>query len=198
MSSLLSRYWLLVPLILVAIVVRNWVETPETLASEEPLAIQQLRADYYLEDFTTRRFDEAGTLEYLLSGDTLSHFPEDDRAEIRAPAMELHRPDARWDGRADAGTFVRAPDVVTLTGDVVLEREPTSPTSSGASARGSLVVRADDLSVAVATNEISTAGPVEVVAPGWRLRAVGLQSSIDEGKLELLSEVHGRYEVATP
>lgn len=188
LSRLLSRYWLLVPLILVAILVRNWVEEPETLSPEEPLAMQTLRADYYLEDFTTRRFDAAGALEYLLRGETLSHFPDDDRAEIRAPSVELHRPDALWDARADMGTLVRVPrDVVTLAGDVVVDRTPDP-----------LTVRADDLAVSLDSNEVSTDGRVELSGPGYRLDAVGLRSSIDAGKLELLSEVTGRYEVAIP
>lgn len=218
MSRLLSRYWLLVPLILGTLLVRDWVEEPAGLVPEEPLEIQRRRADYYLEDFVTRRYDEAGDLEYLIRGDALSHYPEDDRAEIERPRVELHRPEARWSGRADTGALVREPrDVVTLAGDVLLERVagPGSPeaasdatTGTTGAADGSdpppprlperLEIRADDLSVAVDSNELFTDGPVEIVAPGWRLSAVGLRSSLDAGKLDLRSEVSGRYEVVPP
>ena len=209
MSRLLVRYWLLVPLLLGTILVGNWVEEPETLAPVEPLEIQRLRADYYLEDFVTRRFDETGALEYLIRGDVLSHYPEDDRAEIVRPRVELHRDGATWHVRADGGTLVRAPrDVVTLAGDVLLERG-ASPAGAAGAGGGSppadlarlperLEIRADDLSIAIDANEVSTDGPVEIVAPGWRLRAVGLRSAIDAGKLDLRSEVSGRYEVAIP
>ena len=209
MSRLLSRYWLLVPLLLGTLLVRDWIEEPEGLAPEEPLEIQRRRADYYLEDFTTRRFDEAGALEYLIRGDALSHYPEDDRAEIERPRVELHRPGARWYGRADTGTLVREPtDTVTLAGGVRLERVATpagaSPPPAGAGddpladLPGRLEIRADDLSVVIDANELATDGPVEIVAPGWRLAAVGLRSSLEAGKLDLRSEVTGRYEVVSP
>ena len=212
MSRLLSRYWLLVPLILGALLVRDWVEEPAGLAPEEPLEMQRLRADYYLEDFVTRRFDESGALEYLLRGEVLSHYPEDDRAEVTAPRVELHEAEARWYGRADTGTLVRAPrDVVTLAGDVRLERvaraasDVAAPSVPDAPADASLPplperlrIRADDLSIAIDSDELSTDGPVELVAPGWRLSAVGLRSSLREGKLDLASEVSGTYEVLPP
>ena len=221
MSRLLARYWLLVPLLLGTLLVRDWVEGPASLAPEEPLEIQRLRADYYLEEFTTRRFDESGALEYLLSGDALSHYPEDDRAEISRPRVELHRREARWYGRADAGTLVRDPrDVVTLVGDVRLERAARAAPEGGDDADGTrgaapaareraraldpsslparIEIRADDLSVAVESNELFTDGPVEVIAPGWRLSAVGLRSDLEAGKLDLRSDVNGRYEVVSP
>ena len=213
MSRLLARYWLLVPLILGALLVRDWVEEPETLAPVEPLEIQRRRADYYLEDFVTRRFDASGALEYLVAGDTLSHYPEDDRAEIERPRLELRRDGASWRARAETGALVRAPDVVTLAGDVLLERdadaspvpgadvpanEPADGPVDGPALPDRLEIRADDLSVRIDSNEIFTDGPVEIVAPGWRLGSVGLRSAIDAGKLELRSAVTGRYEVASP
>jgi len=36
------------------------------------------------------------------------------------------------------------------------------------------------------------------VAKTWELRSIGLQSSLNEGKLTLLSTVTGRYEVEKP
>lgn len=198
MSRLLARYWLLVPLLLGTLLVRDWVEEPEGLVPEEPLEIQRLRADYYLQDFTTRRYDASGALEYLIRGDTLSHYPEDGRAEIDRPRMELHRDGASWSVRADDGTLVRDPtDTVTLSGDVRLERTAL-PDPAGLEPPPRLEVRAADLSIAIDANEVSTDGPVEVSSPGWRLSAVGLRSSLDAGKLDLRSEVSGRYEVVAP
>lgn len=202
MTRLLSRYWLLVPLLLVAILVRNWVEAPETLSLEEPLLMRDIRADYYLEDFVTRRYDKDGALAYLIRGETLSHFPDDDRAEIVAPDIELYLPDALWRVRADDGRLVQgiigSSRVVTLGGGVVLERGARDDAGVDAPASRPVTIRADNLALAIDSNEVSTAGPVEIVSPGLSLRALGLQSSIDAGKLDLLSNVTGTYEVALP
>ena len=119
---LLSRYWLLVPLILVAIVARNFVERPETFVVEETVDMRRSEADYYLEDFTTRRFDANGALEYVVAGDSLSHFPDDDVSEVVAPRVELRRPGAVWRVNAERGRLETDPDVFTLLGEVRLER----------------------------------------------------------------------------
>ena len=259
---LLSRYWLLVPLILVAIVVRNWTERAETFEIEETVDMRRSEADYYLEDFTTRRFDENGALEYLVSGRTLSHFPDDDRSEVEAPRVELRREGAIWRVSAERGRLDTDPDVFTLIGDVQLERTVGDGVRTGARAPGesaggapsvdppsadadadadelaeageatgdvagsvapsagtapgeasppgradavdavdalagrSLTIRTSDLSIGLDSDEVSTDEAFEIVADTWRLDGVGLRSSIDAGKLVLLSDVNGTYDAA--
>lgn len=193
MSRFLSGYWLLVPLLLVAILVRNYVEAPDTLVLDEPLTMQDMRADYYLEDFTTRRFDADGRLEYRLTGDTLSHYPDDGRAEIEQPRLTMRQPEAVWTMRAGSGRLTRRPDVVTLLDDVFLERASLIDEQAGP-----LRLSTSDLSVELASRDVRTSQPVRIEAPGLQLEAIGLQSSMAAGKLELLSNVTGRYDVATP
>lgn|GEM_PF-555816 len=222
MSRFLSGYWLLVPLLLFAIVVRNWVESPETLLPDEPLTMQRLQADFYLEDFTTRRFDADGQLQYLLSGRSLSHFPQGDRAEIVEPRLQLNEPSLRWSMRASGGRLSRSPDVITLLEDVVLRREPLDGLPIGEpvvvdpvadpvagtrselpderatddpSMRRTVVIRTSDLSIALDSRDVSTDQRVRVEAPGMLLEATGLRTSTSEGKLDLLSNVTARYDV---
>lgn len=211
-----SRYWLLVPLILVAIVARDWAERPQTFDTEETVDMRGTLADYYLEDFTTRRFDQAGALEYVVSGKTLSHYPDDNRSEVDAPRVELRRDGAIWNVRALSGRFDTEPDVFTLNGDVELVRTADA-TSAGASATvlsttddpsatasnpaeaialGQIVIRTADLSLGLDSNEIRTDAPFEIESEAWQLSGVGLRSSIDEGKLVMLSNVNGTYDAA--
>ena len=221
-----SRYWLLVPLILIAILARDWVERPAAFEGEETIDMRATEADYYLEGFTTRRFDRDGALEYRISGEALSHFPDDGRSEVSAPRLELRRPGVLWRARADSGRLDIDPDVFTLLGDVRLERTATAggqgvptddetslgqasgrtpgqapertPASVRALASGSMTIFAKDLSIALDDNEVSTDSAFEVVAGGWRLAGVGLRSSIEEGKLVLLSDVNGTFDAASP
>ena len=222
---LLSRYWLLVPLILVAIVARNFVERPETFVVEETVDMRRSEADYYLEDFTTRRFDANGALEYVVAGDSLSHFPDDDVSEVIAPRVELRRPGAVWRVNAERGRLETDPDVFTLLGDVRLEREvldapldaPANPGASGDDVSpngppegapggpldapvidGPLTITTRDLALGLDDDTVSTDAPFEIVANGWRLAGTGLRSTIDAGKLELLSNVNGTYDAAVP
>jgi len=211
-GRLLSRYWLLVPLILVAIVAREWVERPDTFEIEETVDMRRSEADYYLEDFRTRRFDASGALEYVVSGDSLSHFPDEDVSDVVAPRIELRRADVRWQAEAENGRFETDPDVFTLLGDVRLERVVTALPAGDTVAEssspdgqshdpvfgGPVTITTRDLALALDTDEVSTDAPFEIVAPGWRLAGTGLRSTIDAGKLELLSNVNGTYDAAVP
>lgn len=188
LMRLVSRYWLLVPLLLLAIVVRDWVETtPETVEVEETIDMRATESDYYLEQFKTRKFDESGNIEYEVTGQTLAHYPIDDRSEITKPSVVLHRDAIKWKIDSESGELNKNPAIFTLQGDVVVERE----TASGAP----IIIRTQEISILTDDNEVRTDKAIEIVSETWNLRSIGLQSSLDEGKLNLLSTVTGRYEV---
>ncbi len=191
LMRLISRYWLLVPLLLIAIVIRDWVETTPTLVEvEETIDMSETQSDYYLEQFKTRKFDTRGNIEYEVTGQTLAHYPDDDRSEITKPAVVLHREAVRWEVASTMGLLTKDPAIFTLQGDVVVKRE--SPKGEP------LTIRTEELSILTDDNEVRTDKPIEIVAKTWELRSIGLQSSLNEGKLTLLSTVTGRYEVEKP
>lgn len=188
LMRLVSRYWLLVPLLLLAIVIRDWVETtPETIEVEDTIDMQATQSDYYLEKFKSRKFDTSGNIEYEVSGQTLAHYPIDDRSEITQPSVVMHRDAVKWKIDSTVGELKKNPAIFTLQGDVVVERE----ISDGAP----IVIRTEELEILTDDNQVRTSKAIEIVAETWNLRSIGLQSSLDEGKLNLLSKVTGRYEV---
>jgi len=185
------RYWPIVPLLLLAVWAHNWVEdSPDPFVFEETINMRETQSDYYLEEFTTRKFDTTGALQYRVSGKSLIHFPEDDRSEITAPNVILLREGIRWNITSASGQMLRDPDTFTLFGNVQIERDAES--------QDRMSIRTESLSVHPDNNEVSTDQPIEVVANGWRMSSIGLQSKIDDGKLIFLSEVTGHYDVATP
>ena len=185
------KYWPIVPLIILAVWARNWAEDgADPFVVEETIDMGETQSDYYLEEFTTRKFDITGALQYRVSGKSLLHFPEDDRSEITEPNVVLLREGIRWDITSTKGQLLRKPDTFTLLGNVQIERDGGSVDS--------VSIRTESLSVRTDNNEVSTDQPIEVIANGWRMRSVGLQSKIDDGKLIFLSQVTGHYDVATP
>ncbi len=188
LMRLISRYWLIVPLLLLAIVIRDWVETtPETIEVEDTIDMSATKSDYYLEQFSTRKFDGSGNIEYEVTGQTLAHYPIDDRSEITQPSVVLHRDAVQWTIGSKIGQLLKNPSVFTLQGDVVLKRESTN--------NEVLTIRTEEISILTDENEVKTDKPIEIVAETWQLSAIGLQSSLNEGKLNLLSSVTGRFEV---
>ncbi|MGQ7842982.1 LPS export ABC transporter periplasmic protein LptC [Granulosicoccus sp. 3-233] len=190
LARLLSRYWLLLPLLIIVVVVVDHVEEPEIFVVEETIDMRETRSDYYMADFQSRKYDANGQIEYTVRGDTLAHYPHDDRSEITSPRVELHREGAQWQIESDSGLFDTDPDLFTLQGNVIVKRQ--------AETADPLTIRTSTLTVATESNEVSTEARIEISAPTWRLQANGLKSAIDQGKLTLLSDVIGRYEVPGP
>jgi len=189
LTRVLSRYWLLVPLLIIAIVARDWVEAPVVAEDEETIDMKDTRSDYYLEEFITRKFASNGSLEYELHGQSLAHYPEDDHSKIIKPIMTMHRPAASWHLVSSEGRFDTNPDVLTLQGDVTMQRLSNQDES--------ITITTRDLQVETDNNRVTTDQAITIKAANWRLDAIGLQSAIDEGKLTLVSQVTGRYDPPT-
>lgn len=188
LMRLISRYWLLVPLLLLAIVIRDWVETaPEDVEAETTIDMSATQSDYYLEEFNTKKYDINGQIEYEVTGNTLAHYPSDDRSEITNPSVIMHRDQIQWKIVSKLGELKKNPSMFTLHGDVVVKRESTDSSP--------IIMRTEAISILTDDNEVRTDKPIEIVAQTWRLRSIGLQSSLNEGKLNLLSGVTGRFEV---
>lgn len=185
---LVSRYWLLVPLLLLAIVIRDWVETaPEEVKAESTIDMSATESDYYLEDFNTKKYDLNGQIEYEVTGNTLAHYPDGDRSEITKPSVIMHRDQIQWKIDSALGELKKNPSMFTLHGDVVVKRESID--------NSPIVMRTEAISILTDDNEVRTDKPIEIIAQTWQLRSVGLRSSLNEGKLNLLSGVTGRFEV---
>ena len=189
MKRLVTRYWLLLPLLILAVVLLDRVERPDEVETEETIDMRQTQSDYYLSDFQTRRFGEDGKIEYVVAGDTLAHYPDDDRSEITAPKIELRRDGVLWLVDSNTGRYDPAPRLFTLQGKVTIERILTDDD------QGSITLHTESLRIATQENIVETNDQVQIVAPTWQLQSTGLRSGIDDGQLSLLSNVIGRYEV---
>ncbi|NND90401.1 MAG: LPS export ABC transporter periplasmic protein LptC [Granulosicoccus sp.] len=190
LSRLVSRYWFLLPLLIVVVIAVDRLEEPVFIEVEETIDMRQTRSDYYLAQFRSRKFGPGGQIEYTVEGETLAHYPHNDRSEITAPRVELLREDTHWQIQSDTGQFDPDPDLFTLSGDVIVKRVALS----GAP----VTIRTSTLSIATESNEVSTDAAIELSAPTWQLQAIGLKSAIDDGKLSLLSNVIGHYQVPEP
>ena len=187
LSRLLSRYWLLIPLMIIVVVVVDRIEAPEVFDVEETIDMRETRSDYYMADFSSRKYDNQGQVEYTVQGETLAHYPRSDRSEVTEPRVELHREGVQWQIQSNNGIFDTNPDLFTLQGDVIVKRSTANSDM--------VTIHTSSLTVATESNEVSTDAMIEISAPAWRLQATGLKSAIDQGKLTLLSDVTGRYEV---
>jgi len=188
MSRGLYRYWFIVPLILLAILAREWVEEPSEQELEDTIDMSSTRADYYLEKFTTHKLDQLGKPEYVLTGETLTHYPADDSSEIVLPQLTLHHREGIWQMDSRHGRLTTNPEIFTLEGKVTMIRQASELNEE-------LTIATSDLKIHTDTRYVETDKAIEVIADSWTLRSTGLQSRINEGILTLMSNVEGHYEV---
>jgi lipopolysaccharide export system protein LptC len=186
LTRFISRYWLLLPLLVLVVIAVDRIETPPVIETEETIDMRQTRSDYYLAEFKTQKFRTDGTIEYTIQGETLAHYPDNDRSEIIAPRIELNRPGATWDISSLKARFDTNPDLFTMQGEVVMHQRRSNADP--------ITITTDQLMIATESNQVSTDADIEIVSAHWALKATGMTSAIDEGTLSLLSSVSVRYE----
>jgi len=182
------RYWYIIPLLLLALLARDWVEEPISESLEDTIDMSATESDYYLEDFETLKLGANGEPEYIFNGASLIHYPKTDVSEIESPYLTLNRGEAIWTVQSSKGRLTTDPDVFTLEGAVTMHRSATSEFAA-------LVISTNDLRVHTADNRVETEQVIEIKSQDWTLKSKGFESRLEAGKLTLLSEVEGHYEI---
>jgi len=152
---------------------------------------QQIQAshdpDYFIEDFVVRSMNAKGQIKHRLKGIRMMHFPDDDSAELESPELELYV-DAvpTWKINAERGLIFSGGDQVKLLGEVRMKRHAE---------REQDVIYAQTRDVLVKPDEeyAETEQLVTITSGngGLTVRAVGMRAYIDQGRVELLSNVEG-------
>ncbi|MGL4409322.1 LPS export ABC transporter periplasmic protein LptC [Zoogloea sp.] len=80
--------------------------------------------DFSIDKFTLHRFDQTGKTQYILRGDRLVHFLDDETSEVTRPRLEyLNRPEPMH-LESEKATVNKEGDVVVLTDKVYARRAP--------------------------------------------------------------------------
>ena len=190
---LVTRYWLLLPLLIAVVVLLDRVEQPDIVKTEETIDMRQTQSDYYLSNFRTRKFGLDGNIEFVVEGETLAHFPDDNRSQITQPRVELRRGNILWLAKSESGRFDPLPNLFTLQGGVTIERMLQSNKKDNPDA-AFITITTQTLRIATEANLVETDDRIEISAPTWKLEATGLRTAIDQGQLSLLAEVVGRFD----
>ena len=185
----LSQILILAVLLIAAITSFIWLDQPDTVSGEDELNMAELKADYYLEEFETIRYNLQGRAEYRLFGDTLLHYPAHQASEIIGPKLTLHRPDQpSWSVTSKSGWLEESTESFRLHGDVAILRGPHGD-------QPEMLISTDEVQVDTRRRTLETASEVEIQSADWILTSTGLKSDMDKGTLSLLSNVRAHYEI---
>lgn len=143
--------------------------------------------DFFLTEFDLTSMDITGAPRYRLQAQTMTHYVDDDTADMTLPRMTLFRADAApWQASAGQGWVASQGEMVRLREDVVIER----PASAAAQR---LEIRTDEMRVWPAKEYAETERPVALRSDLGVTRAVGMHADFKHDVVELRAEVRGEY-----
>ena len=152
--------------------------------------------DYYVEKFSFIRLPNNGQANYHITGDKLSHQPQNDVFEIQQPRINSFDADkVPLNIRADKAiieqknmqiTPARADDQIHLQGNVQAER-PESASSKY------MILKSEYLLLLPNENKMKTDLAVSLITNNSEIHAIGMMADNVSQQIQLLSKVHGSF-----
>ena len=147
--------------------------------------------DLYMDNFVTISMGEDGKLNNQLGADRMLHFPDDDTTELTKPSMIFYSEGrSPWYVRSSEGWSSANQESVWLKGDVRIWRINDN-------GKIDIEVLTRDLYVMPDRRFAETDKPTTINTLTGVTHATGMRVYIDEQRIELLSNVSGRYETKT-
>jgi lipopolysaccharide export system protein LptC len=146
--------------------------------------------DAFMEDVHAKRMDSFGHLESELTTPKLIHYPENDRLTIESPQMIIYREKTPpWTINANHAETYADFKLVYLWEDVKIH-EAASKDSYETTLLTHALTLYPDRRFAETDQEIT------MIQPGSEIKATGMQVSLPEGWVKLLSKARGFYDPA--
>jgi LPS export ABC transporter protein LptC len=176
---------LLVLLLLAAAGVTTWLRTRPDITGPGTAAETIRQIDFFMENFRVRQYDAQGRLRYTFNGRELNHFPEDGRAEISSPHLELESEQGHWTVRANraianGGTDGKGGEEIRFLGNVRMEQADR------------VLIRGEVLLLQPESEYMESLEPVVITGAGGRIEAASLKADLQTG-IHTLTGVKGRY-----
>lgn len=166
----------------------NWLMQTAEQSAPARASGERHDPDFYLKDFTLITMDKTGALLNRLESPYMVHYADDGVSEVTTPRMRVFRKNAPpW--QIDAGTGVilaEGKTVLLRDGVIIRQNHPQNGQHS--------TLRTADLTVTPDREFAETASPVSFTdSAGTAVDAVGMRANFTDERLELLSQVRGKY-----
>ena len=179
----------LFPVLLLALLagLSFWLERAVELP--EPKRDGKLRhdPDTFVENFTVKRFDVDGILQYRLVSPHMLHYADDDSSLFTKPRLTYYRP-----GAPDM-VLVGGQGYASSKGETVHFWDDVVATRAATAERVEMVARMPDLTVQPDAGTAFTDSPVEVTQGQSWMKGVGMNLDNNTSTFALHSQVTGYY-----
>lgn len=176
--------------ILVAVVAgfSLWLLSSQAPKQPRLITLNKSAPDSFMVNFTTQNLDENGNPRHELKANYMAHYPVSDYSEFTLPELILYQSGKqRWTVSADKGKTTKDIKEILLEGKVNINRLNESTGESDLTIKThNLLIRPDETYVETNKEIIITSGKSSVQSRGAR-------ANLDDGKVELLSQVRGVY-----
>jgi len=145
--------------------------------------------DYFFGDFVATAKDVHGKTTYRLEAKQLEHFPYNYSMTLQKPYIELFRDKEQpWQTWSEQGVFYEKRQLITLSGKVRIHRAADAVNQS-------ITMLTDTITLDMERNIAQTTAEVQISSGEDNLNATGMLVDLDTGRVELHSQVQGKYEV---
>ncbi|MDX1655740.1 MAG: LPS export ABC transporter periplasmic protein LptC [Candidatus Competibacteraceae bacterium] len=168
----------------ILLAVESSLSQPGTPAPDAP--------NLYMSRVEAVRMNDRGLREYTLTAAELMQLPGSGGTHLKQPVLELFRNglDRLWRVQAERGWVSQDQNLIRLEDNVVLNRTAAGQTP--------LTITTSLLVAVPQQSYVQTDAPARLVTPTGVADSVGVRVHLDEQRLELLSQVRGRYEMPNP
>ena len=142
--------------------------------------------DYFMENFSLTSLNQQGEPAYIVNGQRLEHFADDNSAELQQPVIEFRSDQGHWSISANRATIYADETVIHLYENVQLRR-------MAGDNRNPLSIDTEYLKIHTEDKIAETDQLAHLKTGDLELDTQGMVFDNRQGILKLLSEVKGRY-----
>lgn len=183
------RYILFFIIIVVVAATSSWLLKKVELQPFDIVEPPRHDMDYFLTNFNATTMNKNGTPHYVLKGTRLEHFPDDASIDITAPQIDLFRDQlSPWEIKSEQARILNKGKLIFLNGKVSMLRSPSTKEPQ-------IKIKTSNLTIKTDLDYAETRDAVFIQTEKHHLKATGMRVYLEEGRLELLSDVDGFYNV---
>lgn len=164
-----------------------WNIRPESFMESRTIETDNA-IDFYVIGASTQQFQDDGKLHYEMTADKLEHIRASDVTLVDKPDLQLYRgTDYPWHVRSDKGEVAPEGKQVELIDNVRIARTDAKNRPT--------VITSSRITVFPDEEYAQTQQAVRIEAANGVTTAQGMKAYMNDGKINLLSNVRGQHEV---
>ncbi|MFT6113203.1 MAG: LPS export ABC transporter protein LptC [Oleispira sp.] len=168
-----------------------WIEDYTTQSTQEDNEGVSLLPDYYGEGLKNRTFSDHGALKHQFNAQRSVHFPVQRLTELTQPQIKTIADDGEvWIIQSLSGIHFEDDKKLVLKQDVQILPATYSELSNN---KDAAIIRTSKLTLFIESKIAKTDQPVEVISLNGRIDAVGMIITMDQQRVEFLSQVKAKY-----